>query len=365
MKFNNSDTDEFREFAKSLKLMSKQRDKENWQEVQTTQLTTLLTLEEEFRKNLINTHLGARIYMEFINYITFEKRNILTARPYFRERQKVFSDNISDAIRDQIIEEIFKYHINFQFISFVNKRAKLYPGSTLAKLYKQIKDVRQDLVETNMPLAISRARVFYSRTPKSHLSYLDLIELAAMGLLHGVDKYSPGDGPISTKVFRSTIIGVMSSVFMEHYSQTILHFYPQDKRKLYRANKAVGKFGPLIDYEEIAKVVNSGVGVMDGNDFIKDPTDASEIADLMAAASTVSSDSIVNKDSSGFEDLPEPVNKFQAPDSCRPDVQLEEKNNLKILMEAMDKLTIFERKLMRLLGIRGDLVYTLIGAEPQ
>ncbi|MGB6976947.1 MAG: hypothetical protein WBE18_05795, partial [Gammaproteobacteria bacterium] len=294
MKIKDNDNEEFMAFAKSIKnVVTKHGVNKDWTTRQFGQLTNLLALEKKFRETLIADPDGSDMYKQFIKSIVHDRGNILTARPYFRERQKKFSDFISPALRYEKVEELSKYAINYQFVSYVMKHAESRLKGVLQQIVKELKSLRNQMVEENMPLAINRARVFYSRTPKSHLTCIDLVLICAQGLCHGVDKYTPDEtGEINTKQFRSTIIGVMGGLMIENYSQTMLHFFPQDKRKLYRANKVVGRLKgeAIVDFQAIADAVN--ITPEDSSaDFIKTPTNAEEIAEILAAASTVSADS--------------------------------------------------------------------------
>src|ERR1700690_114305 len=355
-----ADQKEFQEFAKSVKSVIDRHNKSKGaaSDKHFDQVTKLLALEKTFLE-LLNADQASSIsvYRKFILTIVHDRGNILTARPYFRERQLQFSKYISPALKNEDAAELSKYRINYQFASFVMKHANEQLKNTLSQVVKEIKDLRTEIVETNMPLAINRARVFYSRTPRSHLTYMDLVLLACAGMLHGLDKYCPdATGTINPKQFRSTIIGVMGGSMISAYNETALHFYPQDRRKLYRANKIIGKKGSLIDFQEIADAVNIDPIDMIGKDFIKNPTNAEEIAEILAAASTVSADSLNDKYDSNFDVRPEPITRFAAPDSCRHDVQMQDRNDTMVLARAMEGLSIFEKKLLRLRGIRPDLV---------
>ena len=350
------DNEEFKLFAQSIKLVIDKYSKvQSAADQQEQQVIRLLELERHFRDTLNADEDGPKIYFKFIRSIVHDRGNILTARPYFRERQKRFSFYISPALKAEDTKELAKYAINYQFVSFVMKHAEDRLKDILAPIVKDIKFLRNQMVEMNMPLVINRARVFYSRTPRSHLTYMDLVLIGATGFLHGIDKYTPDEtGIVIPKQFRSTVIGVMGGLFIENYNQTVLHFYPQDRRKLYRANKIIGKHGPLIDFQDIADAVNIDPVDMIGKDFIKNPTNADEIAEILAAASTVSANSLTPNDSDETRRI-EPITNFAAPDSCRPDTQMEERNDTKVMVEAMTGLSIFERKLLRLKGIRDSV----------
>lgn len=352
------DNEHFKGFAVALEEHIARYGKiDDWFAHQKKQMETLISLEKRWRQSVIRHRYGSWVYRKFITFIAEERKNILAARPYFRERQGVFAKKISKALKMGAsgCSDLYSFSINYQFILFVMKQRNWGARSQVAKLSEQIRKLRQEIVEMNMPLAINRARVFYSRTPHSHLSYMDLIQIAAEGLMSGIDKYSPDKHGVITKVFRSTAMGRMGGNFIEEYSETLVHFFPADKRKLYRAHKLVGKYATGVDYEHLAKAVSEAVkkkgedGDEDSEEDCEVPqTNASEIADLMAAASCVSADSSLPTD----PEAPEPITRFAAPESTRPDIQVEDRDAFALMSEAGKGLTVFERKLLRLKGIR-------------
>lgn len=349
----------FKVFAAELeKLIARYGSIENWNLHQKKQVESLIALEKKWREAVVRHGQGQWVYRKFVTFISDEKKNILAARPYFRERQEVFAKQISKVLKKgrSNVEDLYRFAINYQFILFVMKQRNWGAKSQITKLADDIGKLRKDIVALNLPLGIARARVFYSRTPKSHLSYMDEIQIAAEGMMSGVDKYSPGPrGRVSPKVFRSTMIGRMVGNFIEEYSDTLVHFYPVDKRKIYRANKLVRNFTNGVDYEKLAEQVNAGIKKekakrkAEGEDGTHQTT-ASEIADLMAASSTVSADSSLPTD----PDAPVPINRFAAPESVRPDVQIETRDAMALMKKAGMSLTLFENKLLRLKGVRLD-----------
>lgn len=307
---------------------------------QCRQMETLVGLETEFRQALIRRPQGNRVYKAFVRYICDERKNILAARPYFRERQKIFTEEISKALKAREERALYRFQVNFQFVQFAVRTVKWGPRSGILRLFREISQLRTQLVEENLPLAISRARIFWSRTPKSQLSYMDLVQIAGEGLMAAVDKYVL---PFSA-VFRAVAIGRMTGNLIENYSETLVHFFPTDKRKIYRANKLVSKFsGEHVDYERLAEAVNK-----DADEAHQ--TNAAEIADLLSAASCVSADSVGPPNTEADIDAPS-VNRFAAPVSCQPDVQFERCETLLRLEEAISKLPILEQKLLRLRGV--------------
>jgi RNA polymerase sigma factor (sigma-70 family) len=338
-KFSES-SEHFRVFAKNLEsAIDRYGDvsEETLYSRQKRQLETLVDLEDQFKACLLHHRWGASSYKLFIKHICDEKRNILAARPFFRERQPVFTGEISKALKAKAYRTLFKFHVNYQFIQFVMKSQKWPVNSKIYKLASEIKKQRIELVEMNMPLAISRARIFWSKTPKSQLTYMDMIQISCEGMLSAIDKYCL---PYST-VFRSVAIGRILGNLIEVYSETLLHFYPNDKRKIYRANKLMHKFSgeQTINYEQLATEVNEGVE-------LPHKTNAAEIAALVAASSCVSTDSSPNEEN----DVPT-LSRFIASESTQPDVQVEKTEAMARMNQAIGKLSVIEKKLLRLKGV--------------
>jgi DNA-directed RNA polymerase specialized sigma subunit len=341
------DDDHFRQFARTLEAtIARYGDipDDDLVKLQRSQVERLVALETEFRRTLIRHPWGPAVYRDFVRLICDRKRNILAARPYFRERQTVFTASISKCLKKRHDKGLYQFHFNYEFILFVMGAKRWHDnhiGGKIVTLARQIRDLRWELVEMNMPLAISRARIFWSRTPKAQLSYMDLVQITSMGLMAGIDKFCLPYSP----AFRHTVIGRMIGNLIEQYSETLVHFYPTDKRKIYRANKVANKYGENPDYEKIAEDVNKDV----------DPghrTTGVEIADLMAASSTVSSDSPLQGGGDSDESLEMlPLDLFRADESTHPDVRVERQEALDVMSKAIPDLPLVERKLLRLKGV--------------
>jgi DNA-directed RNA polymerase specialized sigma subunit len=306
---------------------------------QRQQVENLVALEKEFRRTLIRHPWGPSVYRDFIKMICDGKKNILSARPYFRERQSVFTSKISRVLKRRAEKGLFRFHFNFNFIRFV-LGARNWTGNRIGSrivfLAKQIHQARTELVEMNLPLAISRARIFWSRTPKAQLSYMDLVQITAEGLMSGVDKFVLPYTP----AFRAVLIGRMLGNLIESYSDTLVHFFPGDKRKIYRANKAVARYGG--DYERIAFAVNRDAEAAHR-------TTPTEIASLLAAASTVSADVPLGTEEERQEVTV--LDSFQAREDSQPDVQFEHREAMDSLASAVVQLPLVDRKLLRLKGV--------------
>lgn len=336
----NSQDSHFRSFASSLEKAIEYIDRpddETLLERQREQIELMVALEKKIRKTLATHRWGDYVYRKFVSHICDERQNVLAARPYFRERQEVFTEHISEAIKSRDHKKIQEFGFNYQFINFVRKCRPWKPNCTFMKLLKRHASVRNEIVTLNMPLAISRARIFYSRTPPSHLSYMDLIQISCEGLMAAVDKFCLPFSP----VFPAVAIGRITGNFIEQYSETAIHFYPKDKRRLYRANKIIGSTGDGVDFERLAKQVNESVD--SGH-----KTNPAELSGLISAASTVSSDTPVDFNDTESQTL---VSRFVAPDSCRPDVQVEEGEAMNEMSKATSVLVLLEKKVLALKGV--------------
>ena len=331
----------FTDFAKTLE---KQIAKlpPNEEEHQRNQVETLIALEEEFRLHLISLPEGEVVYEKFLWYIRKERGNILAARPFFRERQKRFTLEISPVFQRADHKGLYPFAANYEFIRFAVDQCEWAPDHALVKLAKQIEALRAELAVQNMPLAISRARIFWSRTPESHLTYMDLVQETATGLLAAIDKFTP---PYRT-AFRAVIIGRCLGNLISAYNQTSMHFYPSDRRKLYRANKMLARYEGEPDFEKVSKTVNSHLP-----DEIQ--TSPDEIRALMTAAYGVGSiDNITPFLSEGEsdEDL-SPLDALSADEETRPDVQAEYRDAMSKMYVAMQILSPLEQKLLKLKGV--------------
>jgi len=333
-------SEHFRSFATSLELAIAKYghlSEESVSEIQKKQVEKLVELETQWRLTLIKHSNCERVYMAFIEHICDERRNVLTARPFFRERQKVFTKLISVILKNRSPRRLMAFHVNWHFINFAMKTVKWRDNSPMVRLTKAIMKARTELVEMNLPLAISRSRIFWSRTPKSHLSFMDFVSIATEGLLSAVDKFVL---PYS-KVFCSVAIGRMVGNFIEAYSNTMLHFYPTDRRKIYRANKFLSRHTKGgYELDQLVTEVNKEAAT-------RQLTSQSEISDLVAAASTVSSDT----KAPGEIDVPDNVARFEAPDDCRPDVRYEKAEILASMYTATSKLSLIDKKILRMKGL--------------
>jgi|ERR1035437_1689424 DNA-directed RNA polymerase specialized sigma subunit len=311
-------------------------------EAQKRQVEELLDAEKKFKEVVLKYRQSTEVYKKFLQRVCIQNRNILSARPYFREAATTFSQSITPAIKTSNIEELKRFNINYQFIKFI-KDNWLGPFPKRAdELFTRVYKARTILIENNMPLAVNRAKLFYRKTPRSHLTLMDMIGICSMGLAAGIDKWCGSYTP----VFRSVCIGRMVGNLIDCYSETMLHFYPSDKRVLYKANSIRGRQG-IDEINELTDAVNKSFkqDELDGKSIPKYEVKAGELSDLMNAASTVSADSTVNDEGYGV---------YSYTQDASQDIEsafIERESTVEMLMYAKH-LPILHRKVLRLKGIK-------------
>ena len=307
---------------------------------QQQQVEELVCAERLFHQTLLSYRISTEMYKKFISLIRITNKNILSARPYFRETSDTFSAKITPALKENNPEALKVFDINYHFVKWCKDGyIGLWPKK-LEMLYQRIKLARTILIENNMPLAINRAKIFYRKTPKSHLSFLDMVEVSSMGLAAGIDKYV-GE---YKKNYLGVAIGRIVGNLIDAYSETVMHFYPNDRRVLYRANSIKGRQG-IHDIEELTAAVNASflVDLAEGKTAPK-PVNVSELSYLMSAASLISADSNEGEDGFGVysytPDLAENAEEL-----------LGKKQEMANIVNLARKLPLINQKVLKLKGI--------------
>lgn len=318
---------------------------------QEQQVEELLDAERKFKYTILKYRQATEIYKKFLQRVCITNKNILSARPYFRETATSFSKKITPAIKESNIELLKTFDINYQFIKFI-RESWLGPFPKRAEqLFQRVHRAREILIQNNMPLAINRAKLFYRKVPKSHISLMDMISICCMGLAAGIDKWCGKYSP----VFRSVCIGRMVGNLIDAYSETMLHFYPSDKRILYKANSIRGRQG-IDEINELTAAVNSSFlqDEKEGKSIPKRDINVSELSYLMSAASIVSSDATMPnmESSSGDADPGYGVYSYTAD----PNVDIEGdyvlKESAMQMFGHIKNLSLIQRKVLALKGIR-------------
>lgn len=310
--------------------------------IQQEQVEELMDAERKFKETILKYRQATEIYKKFLQRVCIQNKNILSARPYFRETATSFSKRITPAIKEEDIEVLKTFDINYQFIKFI-RQSWLGPFPKRAEqLFQRVHKARTILIENNMPLAINRAKLFYRKTPKSHLTLMDFIGICAMGLAAGIDKWCGTYSP----VFRSVCIGRMVGNMIDSYSETMLHFYPSDKRVLYKAHTIRGRRG-IDEIHELTDAVNASFkqDELEGKTIPKNDINVSELSALMSAASTVSADATVNDEGYGVYHFTEDATQ----DIEGSFIEREATDRMLLLAKSLPML---HRKVLRLKGIK-------------
>lgn len=302
----------------------------------------LVASEKAFHEHLLsNPKISTEIYKRFIQEIRLVNKNILSARPYFRETADNFSLNITPALKIDNPDAMKSFQINFHFVKFSKDKWKGLWTKKCELLFKRVEHARTVLICLNMPLAVNRAKLFFRKTPKGHLSFLDMVEISSLGLCAGIDKYC---GEYKAN-FIGVCIGRIVGNLIDAFSETQLHFFPNDRRILYRANSIRGRQG-ITDIPELCKAVNDSFAqdLKDGKTAPPVITE-SNLSYLMAASSLISSDSNVGEEGFG-------IYNFTADGKESVETVLSNKQETLNMVTLARKLPILNRKVLRLKGIQ-------------
>lgn len=257
---------------------------------QKAQVDELILAERLFKEEILRYKYSTQVYKKFINKIRYIDRNILYSKIYFRENSETFSKKITPYLKAEDPEGIKQFNINFNLIQYIRQNWRGPLGAKAEKLYTRVERARRVLQENNMPLAINVAKLFYRKVPKSpHASLMDLIAVSIMGLTSGVDKYTGDKDGNYSEVFRSVLMGRGTGNAIKLYSETPLHFYPSDRKILYKANSIRGRQG-ITDINELCAAVNAAFKAdqKEGLSSPKNDVTPSELQSLLNAASILS-----------------------------------------------------------------------------
>jgi hypothetical protein len=315
----------------------KKLSKTEFTKIQSYQVERMMELERNFKNSINQYKQSDQIYKKFLLHIKVEKGNILTARPFFREDSKTFGEKISPAFKDENIDEIKKFDINYKFMIFVVENWKGHLPKKAEKALKEHEHVRQKVIENSMPLAINMAMKFFKSVPRSHVSLMDMVNASISGLCIATDKWV---GPFST-VFRSVCIGRMKSNIMDIYNQTVLHYYPSDKKIIYKANLLKHR-EKIEDESEVLEKINEYL--LESGD--KRVLEKHDLEYILNGASIYSTDSEADsEDGHAIYDIYYDENSDISKQSEQNDI-------MKNLIVACNKLTVIQRKIIKLKGVQ-------------
>lgn len=293
-------------------------------------MAKLFKLENDFKQILLETEKGRSMYDKFITYILETKGNLLDSRLYFRERQHQFAEKVYPAIRRKSAEGLHELRINIYFINWVLENYPHKPRKELYIIAEEVNKLRQKMLEDNLPSVVHSVRVFCNRCLFSHLDYMDFIQNASIGFLSAVDQYEP---PYQ-KNFGSVVTSRMKESMMEDHNSTLLFVEQQNRRILYRIRKVQQKMG-LVEEELISEFGRVRKFVHES--FEKKTDD--EIKDIMGVMNMTSFYDIHAKDES--------VEGTALGDN-NPEQLMIQTNTSNALINAVEHLTLFEKKLLLL-----------------
>lgn len=309
---------------------------------QEQQVNELVAAERDFKESILKYKQSTAIYVKFLNLIREKNKNILSARPYFRERAKDFSKLVTPPIKEKNIELLKTFNINYKFITFI-KNVWLGPFPKKAQeLYERVFLAREKLIQNNTPLAINQAKLFYRKNPANHLDYHDMIDICMEGLCAGIDKWC---GPYS-KVFISSCLGRAKGNLMEAVSESVIHMYPSHRRILYKANMIRSRRG-IENIEELTKAINESFRQdgLDGKSMPKKEVTVSELSSLLSAASIVSADQTVNEEGYG-------VYAYTEDETKDTEGNYINKESMSRMIHCTKDLPLIHKKILRLKGVK-------------
>lgn len=298
----------------------------------------LLEKEESFKRLIFTFPEGNEAYYKFLDEITVVNKNILTAKPYFREVAKTFYKKITPAIKTKDIQALQEFHINYRFIKFIIDHWGNNVPTTVEKLFNEVCELRAKVIENNIPLALNRSMRFFRKVKRHHLNLMDMINISIMGLTSGVDKWV---GPYRS-VFLSVCIGRMTGDLIKNASETSIYFYPSDRRVIYHVNLLKSREG----IEDLDRIIERLLADPDLKDL---KLTRNGIIDLLSATSVVSADGPSDVDE-GEEDFN--VYSYTPSEVMGPEECVTNHNSYATLLNSYDGLSVLERKILRLKGIK-------------
>ena len=317
---------------------------------QQAQVEKLLELERKFRNDVCKYSRADDVYAQFIYFVTDDEHglgNILSAQSYFREKSIKFNKDISPAIQNKNYKDLMRFDVNYQFIKYIRDNWGGPLPEQSEKYYNELLEARRILIENNLPLAINRAKIFYYKTPKSHLNLLDLIDICVYGLIVGVDKYADD----YKKVWCSVGIGRMVGFMIEENSKSFIRMYPSDKKILYRANVLKHRL-KIENVTELTEAVNESFekDKEEGRSAPKLPISEIHIRTLLNSSNYISADAKSGENEGDSSEEGGSIYDYTAhPDSVEDDV--EKRDTMKKVIEASSDLEIIEKKIIRLKGV--------------
>jgi len=297
--------------------------------------------EQLFAKKLQSTAAGRKVYLEFIQKISRSQGGIKVAKSYFRARQDSYLDTVNKAIRDVQPKLMYPVPINYRFCLFAiqclegkeeKKDKKPTFRETLSKLFSEIKELREEIINKHLYLSLHKAGIFKKSWAAGASEFEDLIQLANEALVVAVDKYVMDEEASS---FHAMAIGrIISNLISNGSTISSATVGEHAKKKLYQIRKMLQK-NPNMQNRDVAQALDIA---------------EEEVNDLLAATSYSSLDDTISEDSDTRL-----VDTFVAPTDGMDGYQaVEDDDTLDVLQKSFGVLSLIERKVLRLKGIKID-----------
>jgi len=272
--------------------------KAEFTKIQKNQVNKMLELEDSFKKVICQYKQSDKVYQKFMMFIKIEKGNILSARPFFRERSTVFGAEVSPAFKENDYQRLKDFTINIKLMEFIieNWRGKI--PAKAQKIVEEHAKVRQKIIENSLPLAINEAMKFYKKTPKGHLNLMDL------------------------------------------YNQTFIHYYPNDKKIIYKANVLKSRNG----------IKDEGVLLEAINQYLEDDKKDKRQLDMYQLQNLLNGASVASADQGSDDESEVGVYDIHTSDE-NVEEKVEEADSLIKTLMACKELDVIEIKILRLKGV--------------
>lgn len=198
----------------------------------------LIKKEKEWKECLLSTEDGRNVYNAFIQYILYQRKNILDARPFFRVRQSEFLTKVNPFIKNKNPENLYDLRINSVFIAWsLIQLNDTIQKQKLQELFDKIIVIRNDFFIRNSPLIINTIKLIYAKYPYSYPDIQELISIASDATLAALDKFVPLTDPETqedkyTSVLLSSIIRRINAAAVQHNRSQKIHMYPKDRKKM-------------------------------------------------------------------------------------------------------------------------------------
>lgn len=286
----------------------------------------LIKVEVQFKKKLLSTSKGLKVYANFIEYITKTQNNIRECKVFFREREDVVSRKIPEDLRQGDVKNLSKYRINYRFMKWSMSNGGPNNKET-RKILDKASDIRHNILTQNLPLVINRSRLFQMKAKKSNIDYSDLMQIASEGFIDAIDKYVPdiyGN-------FKSVSVGRMSAKMSGESMESMVKLSSEDKKILYRAN--IAKYNlKYDDFEDIFNFVKISYPKVKRN----------QLQDIIMSSNGTSSIDVMKDKNIGPSSA---SGNLDNQESKLIDSDMKQK-----LLESIDRLEYHEQKVIKLKG---------------